>query len=116
MARPAEFEKLSGTIATNGLTALSAYPTLTEIHDVPAGESHEIWLTVANNNNSTDIELLGNFGPDADSFNFEVTAQDTRQVLAGALLIGPATVDIGAVSGATNVHYTGRVKRHRFTS
>jgi len=108
-------ERLSGTTADGGFTALSTYPTLTEIHSVPAGETHRVFITLSNNSSSGPAEVLGNFGDLADSFNFVMAQEETRQVI-DAILVGPTTVDLGAITLAANLKFTGHVSVFKYTS
>lgn len=114
MGRTQNVDRLSGTVADGGFTAITTYPTLAVMHTVPAGETHEVWVIVSNNNSGGPVELIGEFGGDADAFNHDMVAEKTETIIKGAVLVGPCTVEMGATGSATNVHFTGKVIVHKY--
>lgn len=104
----ATIEPLSGSTGGAPL-ALATYPTLTLVHTVPDGETHEITIYAVNTDNSNPHEILGNFGAGADMLNQDIPAESTYEVIRDCVLEGPATVNICKVTGTLRV--IGRVKR-----
>lgn len=109
-------EKLSGTDANgSGLTSLATYPTLTTIHTVPPNEVHTIWLTIVNTNGAAAVEVLGDVGENADTFNESIPVE-TAQQFGPMTLHGSTsgtTLALSALANGTSIKVFGSVERYR---
>lgn len=107
---------LSGAPDSKGsaISGVAAYPTLTTIHTVPAGEVHEIWLHFSSMHGSVTIELIGDMGDEVDSFDLRLAIED-NQSRGPFLLLGGSTGEtfsVGAVANQTSVRISGTVRKH----
>ena len=107
-------DKLSGTDANgSSLTSLAAHPTLSVIHTVPDKETHTIWLSITNTNAGT-VEVLGDMGEIANNWNHVLAAESTTN-FGPYTLVGPTTLELGAVANGSSVKVGGSVERFRST-
>lgn len=101
--------KLSGLDAFGSPLLLATYPTLTEVHLVPEGETHLITLYAINTDNSNPHEILGQLGAGADFINHDVAAETTEVVLRDVALVGPAALSLSKVTGSLRVIGSAKV-------
>ena len=108
-------EKLSEVAATGGpVTSLATYPTLTTIHTVPPDEVHTIWLNITNTNAAV-VELLGDVGGVADSWNHKIAAE-TNQDFGPITLHGGSSgtnLELSAIANGGSIKVSGSVERYR---
>jgi len=108
-------DRLSGTDANgSSIDGITTYPTLTTIHTVPPLETHTIWLLITNTN-AADLEILGDVGEEADSFN-HVALGESTEVHGPITLVGGSTgtsLTLAAISNPTNIKVCGSVERYR---
>ena len=98
----------------SAIDGVAAYPTLTTIHTVPAGEVHEIWLVLTNMNGSLTIEVLGDLGDEADSFDIRLPIESTTS-LGPFLLLGGSSgesLSLSCVANQTSLRVSGTVRKH----
>lgn len=81
----------------------------TLVHTVPDGECHLITIRVANVDNSTDYEVLGQFGAGANLLNHRVTFESTYELMRDVALVGPAAITLSAEL-ANRLYVTGSAK------
>jgi len=115
MASLHNVQRLSGSAATGAATVLTLKATsLTEVHSVPAGETHEISVSVTNRNAAA-VVIEGNVGATSDAFSAGVPATDSKEIIS-CVLVGPATIDLAAVANPTDAHFYGWARVHKYTS
>ncbi len=107
---------LSGAPDSKGsaIVGVAQYPSLTTIHTVPAGETHEIWLNFVSLNSGATIEILGDMGEISDNFDLRlaIEANESRgpfMLLGGS---GGTTVALGVITNQANLRVSGTVRKH----
>ncbi len=87
---------------------------LTEIHAVPAGETHEIWLHFSSMHGSNSIEILGDIGEIATNFDLRMAVEDNQSrgpfmLLGGS---GGTSIALAAVADFGSIRVSGTVRKH----
>lgn len=108
---------LSGAPDSKGsaIAALAQFGvSLTTIHEVPAGETHEIWLHFSSMHGSNSIEILGDMGEETTNFDLRMAVEDNQSrgpfVLLGGS--GGTSIALAAVADWTSIRISGTVRKH----
>jgi len=98
-----KFVKLSGSDAFASPLLLATFPTLTEVHLVPEGETHLVSLSAINTDNTNPHEVLGDLGDGVNTINHDVPAETTVEILRDVAIVGPGALSLGKVTGSLRV-------------